>query len=325
MLLPFGYRLYEVAIVLDVFRLIQNRYEEFGEGRDFKVELLQTHGQIKEYGEQFFGNTVKSILTEDTYDYIIIPPFKNSYVSEIAEKNKLFKDWILAQYKEQTTFLCIENGIVLPAYAGLLQGEKISISGLSDEFFEYFPNLEKTHGDHIQYLERMTLSSGSIRTFYLLFDLLSQYAEDDFIIQLAKHYQIDLNLIQNRHFEEFEFVYETEDESIETVLSKIHSRYHSIKLLDEVLDEYSESRRSFNRKFVEATKKTPVEYLQNVRIAHAKRLLETTEHSVEEIAQKVGYSDKKSFRIIFSRITGVLPLEYRKRLRVHHIKEKREG
>ena len=43
----------------------------------------------------------------------------------------------------------------------------------------------------------------------------------------------------------------------------------------------------------------------------AKKLIETTRKTVNEIMYEVGYNDAKAFRDVFSRVTGLLPLEYK--------------
>lgn len=55
-----------------------------------------------------------------------------------------------------------------------------------------------------------------------------------------------------------------------------------------------------------------VNYLKNIRITEAKKLLETTELLVAEIALAVGYDSDKHFMKIFKKICGVSPTEYRK-------------
>ena len=44
-----------------------------------------------------------------------------------------------------------------------------------------------------------------------------------------------------------------------------------------------------------------------------KKNLETTRLGVNEAMDKVGYSDPKAFRIIFKKVTGLSPLQYRNR------------
>jgi len=53
------------------------------------------------------------------------------------------------------------------------------------------------------------------------------------------------------------------------------------------------------------------EYLTNVRINQAKKLLNTTEKSVTEIAMDVGYQTPNSFSSLFKRETGISPSRYK--------------
>jgi transcriptional regulator GlxA family with amidase domain len=55
-----------------------------------------------------------------------------------------------------------------------------------------------------------------------------------------------------------------------------------------------------------------IDYLQNLRIEEAKRLLETTDRAVDEICYDVGYEDASFFRRLFRRRTGVAPAQYRR-------------
>jgi len=54
-------------------------------------------------------------------------------------------------------------------------------------------------------------------------------------------------------------------------------------------------------------------YQQSIRINVAKRLLENESRSFDEITSNVGYEDSSTFRRIFSKNTGLVPKEYRKK------------
>ena len=71
--------------------------------------------------------------------------------------------------------------------------------------------------------------------------------------------------------------------------------------------------RTFNRRFTAATGVTPIRYVQHIRIERAKRLLEATAESIEEISWAVGYEDPAAFRRLFKRLTELTPGEYRRR------------
>jgi hypothetical protein len=68
-----------------------------------------------------------------------------------------------------------------------------------------------------------------------------------------------------------------------------------------------------NRRFRSATGFTPLEYLHRLRIEAAKRLLETSNLSVDEITGAVGYGDSRSFSRLFRSSAGLSPSEYRQR------------
>lgn len=65
------------------------------------------------------------------------------------------------------------------------------------------------------------------------------------------------------------------------------------------------------RRFKKATSNSVNEYMQRVKIEVAKKSLETSRKTVNEIMYDVGYSDTKAFRTIFKRITGLSPVDYR--------------
>jgi transcriptional regulator GlxA family with amidase domain len=56
--------------------------------------------------------------------------------------------------------------------------------------------------------------------------------------------------------------------------------------------------------------------VQRLRIEDAKRRLECSEASVDDISWKVGYEDPAFFRRLFKRTTGLAPGAYRKRFRI---------
>lgn len=74
--------------------------------------------------------------------------------------------------------------------------------------------------------------------------------------------------------------------------------------------------RTFKRRFTDVTGLTPLAYVQRLRIEDAKRRLERTDASIDEISWQVGYEDPAFFRRLFKRTTGLAPGAYRKRFRI---------
>ena len=73
--------------------------------------------------------------------------------------------------------------------------------------------------------------------------------------------------------------------------------------------------RTFNRRFKNATGQTPLGYLQKVRIEIAKDLLQTSNLTVSEVADKIGYQDVGYFTSLFVKLLATSPREYRTTVR----------
>jgi two-component system response regulator YesN len=56
-----------------------------------------------------------------------------------------------------------------------------------------------------------------------------------------------------------------------------------------------------------------VEFLTRVRTEHAKALLQHSSLKFYEIASKVGYADPNYFSLLFKKVTGMTPKEYREK------------
>lgn len=56
---------------------------------------------------------------------------------------------------------------------------------------------------------------------------------------------------------------------------------------------------------------SPIQYLIRYRIEVAKQYLETTQLSMAEIAEKVGYKSETYFQNLFKKTTGTSPGRYR--------------
>ncbi|MFR1832531.1 MAG: helix-turn-helix domain-containing protein [Lachnospiraceae bacterium] len=65
------------------------------------------------------------------------------------------------------------------------------------------------------------------------------------------------------------------------------------------------------RKFKNTFHISMVTYLNDLRINHAKRLLEDSSIKIRQIAHEVGYEDEKYFSRQFKKVTGMTPNEYR--------------
>jgi transcriptional regulator GlxA family with amidase domain len=71
--------------------------------------------------------------------------------------------------------------------------------------------------------------------------------------------------------------------------------------------------RHFRRLFRSAFKRSPAEFVEQLRLREAGRRLQTSRHSIDSIASEVGYASADVFRRAFERRLGLSPREYRRR------------
>ncbi|MGD3112236.1 GlxA family transcriptional regulator [Streptomyces sp. YGL11-2] len=71
------------------------------------------------------------------------------------------------------------------------------------------------------------------------------------------------------------------------------------------------SPRTFSRRFREQTGATPLQWLLRARVRRAQLLLESTDHTVDRIADQAGFGSPTAFRERFKRVVGTSPQSYR--------------
>lgn len=72
------------------------------------------------------------------------------------------------------------------------------------------------------------------------------------------------------------------------------------------------SERSFLRRFVEETGTTPLQWLVSARLGLARELLETTDHSIDQVAHDCGLGSAANLRLYFRRALNTTPSAYRR-------------
>ncbi|MCC3762005.1 helix-turn-helix domain-containing protein [Glycomyces sp. TRM65418] len=85
--------------------------------------------------------------------------------------------------------------------------------------------------------------------------------------------------------------------------------------IDELARRANMSRRSFTRRFRDETGQSPAQWLTRQRVEHARHLLEATDLTVDQIAQRAGLGTGVSLRQHLRAALGVSPSAYRRTFR----------
>ncbi len=104
---------------------------------------------------------------------------------------------------------------------------------------------------------------------------------------------------------------DTDKDRIKTIFEYTFLHFNEKITIDKVAGMLNMTRQSFCRYFKSKTKKTYIEFLMEVRIGHACRLLVEDEKNVAEISYNCGYNNISHFNHQFKIITGKRPLQYK--------------
>lgn len=95
------------------------------------------------------------------------------------------------------------------------------------------------------------------------------------------------------------------------LLDTLRNRFDADVNIDTLAAEIRMSRRTFLRRFHDATGTTPGEWLLGLRLERARSLLETTRISIEQVAQGSGFGSAETLRHHFRARMGTSPKAYR--------------
>ena len=82
---------------------------------------------------------------------------------------------------------------------------------------------------------------------------------------------------------------------------------------DSVAEACGVSRKTLCTRFKQETGETFASYVRRLRVERAKRLLDTTEFDVSQIAYQTGFSSQSHMQTVFKQATGLTPREWRLR------------
>lgn len=96
-------------------------------------------------------------------------------------------------------------------------------------------------------------------------------------------------------------------------ISFMNSNYSKHIKLEDVFQDTGMSRSTFMRKFQQAIGSTPINYLLQIRITEACKLLRQSNMNISEIGYKVGFNDSNYFTRQFCKVIGMTPRVFRQK------------
>ena len=295
-----------------VFTEANNYRVRKGEAARFTVALVGATSQ------DYLNNAILSIKHHaaidevDHSDLIIIPASGiRSYETATVNNRKLI-DWQRQQYKQGAEVASMCAGSFMLASTGLLEGRTCSTHwAMAEQFRELYPGVNLQTDKLITDENGIYTNGGAYSFLHLLMYLVEKFYDRSTAIHCAKYFQVDLDRQLQAGFSIFSGHKKHSDEAVLNAQQFIEENYREKISIEKLSSGLGVGRRNFDRRFIKATGLTPLDYLQRVKTEAAKKMFETTRKNVNEIMYEVGYNDSKAFREVFSRVTGMTPIEYR--------------
>ena len=222
--------------------------------------------------------------------------------------------WLQRWHRRGAAIASVCSGVGLVAATGLLDGKLATTHwGLADQFRKRYPKVKWMPELMVTEDRGFYCGGGVHAALDLSLYLVEKFCGHEVAVQSAKALLIETPRAWQAGFAILPLKMEHSDEGISSAQDWLHHNFHKTFPLDAPARRVGMSLRNFVRRFKQATGDSPLLYLQKLRIAAAKRLLEGDHRTVQEISDAVGYHDVAFFRNLFQRHTGVSPSAYRQR------------
>lgn len=248
-------------------------------------------------------------------DVIYLPALWRNPLRALVASDRL-SPWLSSQYDQGAAIAAVGTGVSLLAASGLLDGRAATTHWYFFERFEReFPEVELKR----QFFITQSGSLHCAASINSLADVTVHLIERAFGRDVAQHVERNFSHEIRRTYEEYRYLdggsSPLDDEAVVEAQMWIQDNLSSRLTVADLAARLGTSPRTLERRFRAATGSSPASYWRARRIAFAKELLESTNLTISDIAQRVGFLDAGHFSRLFRRELSVGPSGYRATVR----------
>jgi transcriptional regulator GlxA family with amidase domain len=254
----------------------------------------------------------KKLSENGAYDIVVIPAMFGDLEPLLADDETI--GWLAGQGTRGACLCSVCAGAFLLARTGRLNGRKATTHwNLADDFVARFPDI-LLNRDKMLIDEGDCITAGGVTAYLdLSLYLAARFGSPELAAALAKMMLIDPARRLQTPYQTGSFNKAHGDREILATQEWLDGNFLGAVAIGELAARAGLGERTFMRRFRKATGDTPHYYIQQLRIAAARRLLETTAETIDGITLRIGYEDVGSFGKLFKRHTGLSPAAYRKK------------
>lgn len=253
----------------------------------------------------------------ESTDIVIVPSVLVTGARWEAGRYPELVDWVQRMHARGAQLCSACSGIFLLAETGLFDDVAATVHwGYAEMFRKSFPNVPiAPERALVAAGERQELiTSGASTSWHdLVLYLVAQRVGAAAAQAVARFYALQWHQEGLAPYILFLPPRDHGDAAILDAQDWLATHYSVGSPVEETVARSGLAERTFKRRFTKATGITPIAYVQSLRVEEAKRRLERTTDSIEEISWKVGYEDPAFFRRLFKRMTRMTPGAYRRK------------
>ncbi len=306
-----------VTSMLDVFhvanRLWQRRHRDAGPIFDWQV--VSPNGRPVTTTSRLLLPVDGALADVETTDMLIVPgsDFENAkdYLALIDEVKQTCEADLQRLRSAGVAITACCGGPFVLAACNLLKDETVTIAWwLADLFEQTFPKIS-LDVDQVLIDNKGVMTSGAAAYVDMGLRIVEKQVDRFLMLECARILLVDANRATQTPYLYLQQQVRHNDEIVLQAQQYFRSNLGREFGLDEVAQTLNVSQRTLIRHFKQTLGQRPIEYLQDLRVETAKRLLETSGFSLERVIEEVGYKDVSSFRRLFKQRTQLTPRQYR--------------
>jgi transcriptional regulator GlxA family with amidase domain len=252
----------------------------------------------------------------DHADIVILPELWLGPDEHLGGRYPALIEWINGRYRQGACVYSACSGALLLAETGLLDGcDATSHWGYQDLFKRRYPQVRFRPEPNLCFADpqgRIVTAGGTTSWHDLALHIISRHVSPGEAMRIAKVYLLKWHDEGQLPYEPLVRPQAHSDAAVRACESWLQEHFRESGAVARAVGHVGIPERTLKRRFKQATGLALIDYLQNLRIEEAKRLLESSDRAVDEICFETGYEDPSFFRRLFKRRTGVAPAQYRR-------------
>ena len=246
-------------------------------------------------------------------DIIILPASGLDVQSRIARNTSLLP-WLRKWHSRGAYIAGICSGVAFLAESGLLDGREATTHwAVADVLRQRYPKVIWRPELFVTEDGRVLCSGGVYASIDLSLYLVEKFCGHEIALKCAKALLVSMPRSRQSGYSVVPLSRPHSDDKIRQTEEYLQTHFERVVSIEDLADRVGMGPRNFIRRFKAATGRLPGAYIQMLRVAAAKEMLEHGATSIQNVCSKIGYEDMAFFRGLFRRHTGMTPAEYRHR------------